>query len=102
MPIPFWLIVHDIDIMRYLTNSEVISVSASQKEIDKKRVVLTASLSFKNGTEGVIESTCFTDDATNSKTALDIELKEKGKFEINFSQSGVELFKANNSIMKNR
>ncbi len=97
MPIPFWLIVHDIDIMRSLTNSEVISVSASQKEINKKRVVLTASLSFKNGTEGIIESTCFTDDASNSKaTALDIEL-EKGKFEINFTQSGVELFKANKS-----
>jgi predicted dehydrogenase len=98
MPIPFWLIVHDIDIMRFLTNSEVISVYASQKEINKKRVVLTATLSFKNGTEGIIESVCFTDDSSNSKvTAMDIEL-EKGRFEINFSQSGVELFQPNTTF----
>jgi myo-inositol 2-dehydrogenase/D-chiro-inositol 1-dehydrogenase len=83
----YWLSVHDIDLMRWYTNSEVKEVYAVQSEKKGKGNFLIVNLLFANGTRGVIENVWVGDDVNASEaTRSDIE-GTKGKIEISCSSS---------------
>ena len=59
MPMAFWIICHDIDIMRWFAGRNVMSVRASSrrpKEGLLAKDFITAELNFSNGVKGYIES----------------------------------------------
>lgn len=59
MPMSFWIICHDIDLMRWFSGAKLVSVRASSRNtkntLEAKDFIL-AELSFINGTRGYIES----------------------------------------------
>ncbi len=59
LPMSFWIICHDIDIMRWFSRSDVISVRASsrcpKKGLEEKDFIM-AEVCFCNGIKGYIES----------------------------------------------
>jgi predicted dehydrogenase len=59
MSMPFWIVCHDIDLLRWFAGSDLVSVRASSrypgKEPGAKDFIL-AELTFRNGIKGYIES----------------------------------------------
>jgi UDP-N-acetylglucosamine 3-dehydrogenase len=97
-PTPYWIIVHDIDLMRWITGSEVLEVSAVESSISNKGNFLSVRLLFENGVAGVIESTFYSEPVSGQDhTRMDIEC-EKGKIELKLSDSGVNAFHSVNGI----
>jgi predicted dehydrogenase len=90
-PIPYWIIVHDIDLMRWLTGAEVVEVSAFES-LRGNKGHLTVRILFDNEVTGLIESTFFSEPiAGQHHTRMDIEC-EKGKIELSVSDGGVTTY----------
>lgn len=98
-PTPFWIIVHDIDLMRWITGSEVSEVSAVESVIAGKGNLLSVRLSFQNGVIGVIESIFFGEPVSGQDhTRMDIEC-ENGKIELKLSHGGITAFHSDKGML---
>lgn len=91
-PVPYWITVHDIDLMRWFLDSEVKEVYASQLAMSSNRNLLITNLLFDNGTRGLIETVYYSNPLSGVQhSRLDIEC-EKGKIEIELSENGIKEF----------
>ena len=55
-PTPYWIIVHDIDLMLWMTGSKIQEVHAVESNHSNGGNLLVVNLLFENGTRGLIES----------------------------------------------
>lgn len=95
-PLPFWIIVHDIDLMRWIFKSEVREVFSFNIGNSSSEKGIISNLFFANGKKGVIESRCFGPKISNSHTDRMDVYGSEGKIEIELSSSPVNLFSENN------
>jgi len=91
-PIPYWIIVHDIDLMLWMTGSKIQEVQAVQSNHSNGGNLLIVNILFENGTRGLIESIFYSIPISGQDhTRMDIEC-EKGKIELNFASGGIVKF----------
>ena len=91
----YWIIVHDIDLMRWMFESEVREVFSLRigNQEDEKGII--TNLFFDNGKIGVIESVFFGPELPRSNSdRMDLH-GERGKIELNISDSVYSVFKKN-------
>ena len=97
----FWLTPHDIDIMRWITGSEVTQVFArSRAGLKETDDYLIAHLRFANGVDAVLEvSWCSPPLSGTSREAI-FEVRGTGGFlELEDSNMNVRLFQDNNVVI---
>lgn len=91
-PTPYWIIVHDIDLMLWMTGSKIKEVHAVQSNHTNGGNLLIVNLLFENGTRGLIESIFYSKPISGQDhTRMDIEC-EKGKIELDFASGGIVRF----------
>jgi predicted dehydrogenase len=94
----YWIIVHDIDLMRWITNSEVTAVTAFESAMRTEGNFLSVRLLFENGTTGQIESTFYSKPISGQEhTRMDLEC-ENGKIEIQLSHGGLFSYHTDNGL----
>jgi predicted dehydrogenase len=98
IPMAFWLTSHDIDLMRWFLDSEVVEVYAVASDFDLKGDFLHVLLKFANGSRGLIEISWFGPVLHGQQHSLfDIEA-EHGRIEVDVNKSGVKVFRAEQGI----
>jgi predicted dehydrogenase len=98
VPLPFWIAVHDIDLLRWFFKSEVKSVLAVQPGSDVDSDILIANLFFENGKLGTIETVSIGNRVSgNQHSRMDIH-GSTGKIELNLSSSGIRRFSDDQSL----
>jgi len=98
-PIPYWITVHDIDLMRWYLNSEVKEIHAFNSHYSGKGDLLIVNLLFENGTRGVIETIFYGKPVTGQHhSRMDVE-GENGKIELNIASAGAVQFLEHSTLL---
>lgn len=92
VPFPYWIAVHDIDLIQWYVGSEIVSVSASLVEDEKNGALMVANLFFKNGSLALIECCAWGKSTIGSDlNRMDIH-GEKGKIELKLASQQVSCY----------
>lgn len=96
----FWLTPHDVDIMRWITNSEISEVYAlSRNQLQTNDDYLTSNLKFKNGVDAVLQiSWCNPPLSGISREAVFEVWGNKGYIEVEDYNMNVNIFSENQRV----
>ena len=96
----FWLAPHDVDIMRWITNSEISEVYAlSRNQLKTDDDYLTSNLRFKNGVDAVLQiSWCNPPLSGISREAVFEVWGNKGYIEVEDYNMNVNVFSENKRV----
>ncbi len=96
----FWLTPHDVDIMRWITNSEISEVYAvSNNKLNSKDDYLTANLKFKSGVDAILQiSWCNPPLSGTSREAVFEVWGNKGYIEVEDFNMNIKVFSDNKNV----
>jgi predicted dehydrogenase len=99
-PLEFWLAPHDIDLMRWMTGSEVVSVHAtSRHRLSSADDYLIAQLKFANGVDAVLEiSWCSPPLSSSTRSATFEVWGTAGHVAVDDAEMNVKVFEAANAV----